>query len=117
MRLVLNTMKKLLTITPILIALCGCVGVPATSLKINPTTGEFTIKGPKDTHMTNVIAEFAVPNKGTFKITIGSYSSQNSPDVIAAVAAGQAQNIDSLTKLSSSLAQAVAAGATKAAIP
>ena len=115
MRLVLNTMKKLLALIPVVLVLCGCAtSVPATHFEVNPKTGQLSIVGPKDTSMTNVVFKYSTNG---FELSIGSYGSKNSPDAIAAQAAGAAQILHETTGLTSAITSAAVQGAAKAAIP
>lgn len=74
-----------------LLLLTGCTMVPATKVSFNPVTHALTIKSPKDIAISNLVA--TIGTNGTASITIGSYSSYNNAEVIAAVAAQNAQTL------------------------
>lgn len=72
-------------------ALTGCTVVPATRVSFNPVTHELVIRSPKDIAISNLVATIAT--NGAASITIGTYSSHNNAEVIAAVAAQNAQTL------------------------
>lgn len=80
-----------LTLALALLACAGCTVVPATRVSFNPVTHELVIRSPKDISITNLVA--TISTNGTASITIGSYSSYNNAEVIAAVAAQNAATL------------------------
>jgi hypothetical protein len=85
-------MKKSLSVAAVLVlTLSGCAtdrAVPATSLRLNPKTGEVQVNSPKEIDMRGVKVRVDGPR---VDFTLESYSSHNSPDVIAAQAEANAR--------------------------
>lgn len=73
----------------------GCVSVPRTEVAFDPKTRSLTIRSPKDIAISNLTV--TAGDGGAFTLTMGSYSSRNSAEVIGAVAA---QNAATLQKVS-----------------
>lgn len=110
-------MQKTLTAIAASLLLTACVGpggnVPATKLAINPQTGEFTYDSPKQFYASNLVVNFR--GQESFKADV--LRSENSPDVIAAVAAANAQMADKLLQLADKLIQLGEKGGATAVVP
>ena len=91
----------------------GCAQVPATKFTIAPKTGTLSLDSPKDIAFTNLTS--SMNPDGSFNISIGSYSSKNSPDVIAAVAAENAAMAATFADLVKTLGPMLIKGAVLAA--
>lgn len=107
-------MIQLVCAALLIVILAGCQTVPATEVRFKPKTGEFEIKSPKDIGITNLVA--TVTN-GVPTLSVGSYSSRNSPDVISAVAEANAQMAKILGQLVLQLAEQAAKGAVPVSTP
>lgn len=109
-----SQVMKVLLFLVVALAVCGCAHVPATTFSLNPKTGAVTIASPKEIDMQNVIVSVEGQR---VNVNIGHYSSKNSPDVIAAVAAQNAATAQSAIALSQMAIQAGLSAAAKAAAP
>lgn len=98
-------------------AATGCQSVPSTKLNVNPQTGIVGLDSPKEITISNMVA--TLPNGTSF--TLNGYSSHNSPDVIASVAAANAemakQYIEALKLLQSMAASGAMKGASGGLAP
>lgn len=90
-------MKKLAPLALALMCalLTGCASVPATKLSINPTTGAVILESPKEIGISNMIA--TLPNG--VQVQLQGYQSHNSVDVLAAVAAANAQSLAQIIEM------------------
>lgn len=87
--------------------LCGgCASVPATKLSINPTTGAVILESPKEIGISNMIA--TLPNG--VQVQLQGYQSHNSVDVLAAVAAANAQSLAQIIEMLKSAKGATGGG-------
>jgi hypothetical protein len=87
-------MKKLLFLTPLLVALCGCAGVPETYIKL---PGGGLLKSPKQIELTNLVV--TANTNGKFNVKIDSLTSKNDPDVIAQVGLAQAKMLEQVSAM------------------
>ena len=85
---------KNLILSALLIASAGCASVPATKVSLNPSTGAVTLESQKEIGISNLVA--TLPNGVT--VQLQGYQSHNSADVIASVAAANAQMADKLVQ-------------------
>jgi len=76
-------------LTALTLLATGCASVPATKLSLNPTTGAFVLESPKEIGISNMTA--TLPNGVT--VSLQGYQSHNSVDILAAVAASNAQSL------------------------
>lgn len=77
--------------------LTGCASVPSTKISLPTKLGLFQINSPKETSWTNVV--FELSPDGTLKTSIGAVTAHNDANVIAGVAAANAQMADKLIQL------------------
>lgn len=103
-------MKTKLAVALIGLLLVGCATVPSTKVAINPNTGVVILDSPKEITISNLTAH--LPN-GT-EVLLSGYSSKNSPEVLATVAAANAAMADKLLQLTDKLIQLGKEGAIKA---
>lgn len=73
---------------------CTSIKVPANTVKFETPHGSLTLVHPQNTSMTNVHVMFGT--NGTVEATIGSLHTENSPDVIDKVAAGEVAKINAI---------------------
>lgn len=99
--------NKLAVLSVAVLVLAGCASVPATKFTVNPQTGVFSLDSPKEISWTNLEAN--LPGGATFKIQ--GYNSHNSPEVLATVAAANAQMADKLIQAMQILQALAAKGA------
>lgn len=86
-----------IAIAILLVAMAGCTVVPATRVLFNPVTHELVIRSPKDIAISNLVAR--LETNGTATVTIGSYSSYNNAEVIAAVAVQNARMLKAAAEI------------------
>ena len=87
--------------------------VPQTEISIPTPNGAWRLNSPKDTVWSNVVVS-AKPD-GSFHMSIGTVTSKNDADVIAAVAAANAGMANSAMALGGKALDAAVSAATKAA--
>lgn len=106
-------MKRILTTLGCLLLFAGCAHVPETQISIPTPNGAWMLKSPKDNTWSNVVVT-AKPD-GSFSMQIGTVTSKNDADVIAAVAAQNAAMADKAMTLGTTVIQAGAAAVAKGA--
>lgn len=94
--------------------LTGCATVPSTKFAFNPKTGEIKVESPKEIDIKGLKVRV---DGGKVDASIQSYSSHNSPDVIAAVANANAAMAEKILKGMEIIQSMAAKPATGAAIP
>lgn len=82
----INLVKTILV--AVVLSCSGCAFVPQTHVAFNPSTGELTVKSPKDVTLNGLRA--GVTN-GAAYIEIEEYSSKNNVEVLRAVTDANAE--------------------------
>jgi len=70
------------------IALSGCMSVPATTIKYDPSSKQLDLGSPKDVTINKASV---VESNGFFSLTLEGYSAKNNLEVIKAVVEGNAK--------------------------
>lgn len=91
----------------------GCASVPSTKFSLDPKTGVLTLDSPKNVSFNNLDATLSNGNH----IILQGYSSTNAVDVIAAVAAANAQMAGKLIEALQLLESMAAKGAVASPQP
>ena len=104
-------MKALFAI--LLIALCGCVAVPHTTITGDLNKGTFTVKAPKDGDLQGLDIERGT--NGTVRVHIDKHVVRMNPDVITQTGAAQAAISKAILDGAGAIAGQVTAAAVSAA--
>jgi len=108
-------MKLKLAILALSLLVSGCASVPQTELKLPTELGVFEFNSPKQIYASNVVVR--TTGKGQLDVQIGTITSRNDADVIATVAAANAEMAEKFIEAMRLIQAMAASGAMKGVAP